>query len=217
MSSGIWVNNDGLLLQYGTLKAAAEQAGDYMSYGQSRVMEARINLANLITANGTVVSNTTFFPAMANYYIEKVELVPEVAMSTASSPTLSIGVGALAGGSSTLTVGTYTTYTLAGVPSYQYNSGTAATVAGTAVTTSLIPTNGATAFVNAIAASSLSNAGDLVTLFHGVTAVGSYVGDFQDTTNLTSPLYLTAQLGTATATGIILCRIFYHGVGTITS
>lgn len=216
MSAGLWVNNDGLPLFFGTAKPVSDEGGDYVSYGANRLLEVRINLANLITANATVISENAFFPAMANMYIEKVELTAEVGMSTGSSPTLSLGVSSLTGGSSTVTVGTYTTYTSNGVVSYKYNGGTAATTAGTAVATAKIPTNGGTAFVSALAASSLSTAGDLVTLTTGSTSAGNYIGDFQDTTNLTSPLYLTGTLGTHTATGIIVARIYYHGVGTIT-
>jgi hypothetical protein len=223
MSSGSWVNNDGVPLNFGTLKTIPDQGGDYISYGSNRLFECRINLANLITANATIVSQTAIFPAMANFSVEKVELFAEVAMSTSSSPTLSIGVcnANLTGGSSTVTYGTYTTYSNSTTGAFQYEytgaSGySAATTAGTAITTATIPTNGGTAFVNALAASSLA-AGDLVTLTTGSTGVGSYVPDFQDVTNLTSPMFLTATLGTHTATGVIVARIYYHGVGVITN
>ena len=173
-----WLNKDGLFLQFGTDKAIAEQGGEYKSYGSNRIVEVLIDLSKLNTSTSTILSYTTKFPAMANGYIEKVELVAEVGMSTASSPTLSVGV----------------------IGEDQ----------------STVPSNGATAFANAVAASALSTAGDLVTLTIGVSGVGSYIGDYQDSTNLNAPMYITAKLGTATATGMIRCRIYYHGVGTIT-
>lgn len=202
---GYWVNNDGLLLQMGTDKAVPEQAGEYKAYGANRVAECRVNLANLITANATLLSNTLILPSMANFYVEKVELTAEVGMSTASSPTLSIGVCqanlALTTGSTTIT------YPAAGLSTTK--------PAQTTTTTAVVPTNGGTAYVSALAASNLSSAGDLVTLSTGSTGAGNYIGDYEDVTNLTYPMYLTGTLGTHTATGIILVRIYYHGVGTI--
>ena len=219
---GLWVNNDGLPLEYGPLKQVPSMGGEYLNYGSNRIIEARINLANLITANATIIDPVLIIPSMANVYVEKVELTAEVGMSTGSSPTLSIGVcnAALTGGSSTVTYGTYTTYSNSTTGAYQYEytaaSGySASTTAGTAITTATIPSNGGTAFVSALAASNLSSAGDLVTLTTGSTGAGNYIGNFQDVTNLTAPMFLTATLGTHTATGVIVCRIFYHGVGVI--
>lgn len=195
MSAGVWPNNDGMTLFYGTLKSQAATAGDYQMPGPNRQIEVLIDLSTLNITNATVIDQGTFFPSMANFYIEKVELVAEVAMSTSSSPTLSIGL-----------CGT----------NLNYSGGTTVNILSSTYSgTALVPTNGATAFVNALAASNLSAAGDLVTLTHGSSGAGSYIGDYEDSTNLTAPAYLTATLGTTTATGKIRVRIFYHGVGTI--
>lgn len=200
MSSGNWVNNDGLPLQYGTSKATPEVTGDYDMPGPNRVLETVIDLSTLITANATILTINTLFPSGANLYIEAVELVAEVGMSTASSPTLSIGVCKT---------------------DLNLSSGTTVTWDGTAYKAT-VPSNGATAFVNAIIAADLSTAGDRVYLTLNSSApigadtyAGSYLGNYLDTTNLIYPMYLTATLGTATATGKIRVRIFYHGAGTI--
>lgn len=200
MSSGAWSNNDGLLLEFGTAKAAKIDTGEYLSYGSNRILEARIDLSTLNTTNPQIIDLRTFIPSMANFYVEKVELTAEVGMSTGSSPTLSVGVvnANLTGGASTVGYGT-----------------TAVQGYANTVTTATIPTNGNTAFVSALAASSLSTAGDLVTLSAGSSGAGNYIGNYEDTTNLTAPMYLTGLLGTHTATGIIRFRLFYHGVGTI--
>lgn len=206
MSSGSWYNNDGLLLQFGTAKATAMTGGEYDMPGPNRIADVLIDLSTLITANATIVDLNTYLPAMANFQVEKVELVAEVAMSTGSSPTLSIGVCSttLTGGATTITYGTS--------PASGYTATT---------TTGVVPTNGGTAFVSAIPAASLAT-GSVVRLAVGGSSpigadsyIGNYVGDYEDTTNLTYPMYITATLGTATATGKIRCRIFYHGVGTI--
>ena len=178
MSTGNWLNSDGLFLQFGTAKAAPVDGGEYKMPGPNRIVEVLIDLSKLNTSTATIVDYGTFFPSMANFYIEAVEVIAEVGMSTASSPTLSVGVIK-------------------------------------ASDQSTVPTNGGTAFVNAAAASTLSTAGDRLYLTAGSTAAGSYIGDYEDTTNLTYPMNITAKLGTATATGKIRVRIYYHGVGTI--
>ena len=94
MSSGSWTNSDGLYLQFGTAKATAEVGGDYLAYGSLRVAEIVVNLGTLSTGVATVstpVSNTLFFPQGQNLFIERVEVVTEVALS-ATSGALSIGL-----------------------------------------------------------------------------------------------------------------------------
>jgi len=186
MSSGSWSNSDGLYIQYGTTKSTSETAGDYLQLGANRVVEVTINLASLTTSAATILSNTLFFPAGQNLYFEKVELIPEIAMTTTGSPTLSIGL-------------------------IQSDRTT-------------VPTGGATAFSATVAASTLSTAGLLSTLYVGVSGVGGFIGNYntQWNTNAFSTAglnsaggYLTATLGTTTATGQIKCRIYYHGVSTI--
>lgn len=94
MSSGSWTNSDGLYLQFGTSKATAEVGGDYLAYGQLRVAEVLVNVGTISTAaatSSTPVSNTLFFPQGQNLYIEKVEVITEVAMG-ATSGAISIGL-----------------------------------------------------------------------------------------------------------------------------
>jgi hypothetical protein len=43
MTSGNWLNNDGLYLQYGTQKAVQEMGGDYLMYGEWREVEVLIS------------------------------------------------------------------------------------------------------------------------------------------------------------------------------
>jgi hypothetical protein len=90
MSTGSWLNQDGLYLQFGTSKAIPEAGGDYLVYGDNREIEVLINLgttaygsksgqtgalnpalpssfqgtvaSQTATANTGIVSFTTFFP-----------------------------------------------------------------------------------------------------------------------------------------------------------
>jgi hypothetical protein len=89
MSSGFWVNQDGLPLQFGTQKAIPEQGGDWLMYGENREVETYIplgvtqiggtaavpfpGLPSTFTGTGTpagttlsagIVSMTTMFPLM---------------------------------------------------------------------------------------------------------------------------------------------------------
>jgi len=94
MSSGSWTNSDGLYLQFGTAKATAEVGGDYLAYGSNRVAEVTVNISTLssgVATASTPVSNTLFFPQGQNLFIEKVEVVTEVATS-ATSGALNIGL-----------------------------------------------------------------------------------------------------------------------------
>lgn len=53
MSTGFWINADGLPLQFGTQKAVPEVAGDYIVYGETREIESLIPLVPLqLTASG---------------------------------------------------------------------------------------------------------------------------------------------------------------------
>lgn len=91
MTSGSWNNNDGLYLLYGTAKATAETAGDYLAYGSNRVLEVLIDLTTL-TSTAAIQSNTTFFPSppTGQLYIERVELTVETA--SASGTSFSVGL-----------------------------------------------------------------------------------------------------------------------------
>jgi hypothetical protein len=89
MSSGFYINADGLPLQFGTQKAIPEQGGDYVMYGENREVEVYIplgvttigpagavsfpGLPSTFTGTGTpagtttsagIVSMTTMFPLM---------------------------------------------------------------------------------------------------------------------------------------------------------
>lgn len=92
-----YTTKSGLFLQFGTDKAIPEVFGDYVNFGANRVIEGVINLTSLSTT-AIIVSNTTFFPGFAttplanSLFIEKIELIPEIAATTSSSATLSIGL-----------------------------------------------------------------------------------------------------------------------------
>lgn len=91
MTSGSWMNGDGLFVQYGTAKTTPETGGDYLSYGANRMIEVLIDLTTL-TSTAAIQSNTTFFPAppSGQLYIEQVDVVVETA--SASGTSFSVGL-----------------------------------------------------------------------------------------------------------------------------
>lgn len=86
MVTGNWLNNDGLYLQYGTSKATPETAGEFLSYGDNRVVEVLIDLTTL-TTTAAIQSNTELFPSglSGQMYIEQVVAVAETAAATGTS------------------------------------------------------------------------------------------------------------------------------------
>ena len=61
MSTGFWINQDGLPLQFGTQKVIPELGGDYLEYGEQRVVESYIALGATSFSNGGVQ-----FPGLSN-------------------------------------------------------------------------------------------------------------------------------------------------------
>lgn len=89
MSSGTWLDPDGLYRKYGTAKAAASAGGDYLSFGETREVEVKIDLTTL-TSSAAVVSNADniFFPS--DMLIEQVEVFTETGATGGTS--FSVGV-----------------------------------------------------------------------------------------------------------------------------
>lgn len=54
MSTGVWINNDGLPLQFGTQKAIPELGGDFLIYGENREIEQIIPLVPCQWGNGNI-------------------------------------------------------------------------------------------------------------------------------------------------------------------
>lgn len=185
---GSWINNDGLVLQYGPQKASVATAGDFLSYGETRQIEVTINLANL-TTTAIVQDLVTKFPAgTGQVFIEKVIVETEVGMTVGTATAFSVGLGYL-------TTGTYVT-----VGSNTYPP---------------VTTISDTAFVAGALNATVTTAGQQNVLTTGSTGAGAYIG--ATSTDTTHDNYITAKSvgGTYTA-GTIKVRIFYRGYGQIT-
>lgn len=89
--------------------------------------------------------------------------------------------------------------------------------------TTVPATGGATSFINGQSSTGLTSAGDRLTFTTGTAGAGGLIGSYNTQWNSNTSGtnsaggYITATLGTTTATGTIRCRIYYHGVGTITN
>lgn len=66
MSTGNWLNNDGLYLQFGTSKAIPEIGGEYMVYGDNREIELMINLG--ATSYGSASGQNVQNPALPSSF-----------------------------------------------------------------------------------------------------------------------------------------------------
>lgn len=202
MSTGNYLNKDGLAIQFGTSKANTENWGDYVMYGTSRVCEGLIDLTTLTTAAPSAFSTaiqsltTLFGPAGGaagsvpgaggnsnTWFIEHVELIVETAATTSTSATLKVGLVEL--------------------------------------DMSTVPSNYDHALINAETNAAMATVGDCQIYVgadsvpagstHGGTLIGSTPAA------ATGPYYITAQTGTGTFTaGKVRVRIFYRGIGTIT-
>lgn len=199
MSTGSFLNTDGLLQQYGTQKANPEQGGDYRTPAGTRYVEVLIDLKSLTTTS-QVQSLTTFFPAGYNVFVEQVELIAEEA--SAGGTSFSVGLGYFSGS-------TYATITTRSESSTSSAIGTTSYSASVPGITSISDT----AFVSALVNASTNTLGDKITMTVGSSSVGGYVGAQSTTT--TQPNYITAKCAGTYTAGLIRVRIFYRGYGTI--
>lgn len=90
-----YLDNFGLYNQFGTDKAFPDNWGEYQFWGPNRVIEGLLDLTGASYSTGastsatvpTIISNTSFFPAMAagKMFIEKIEITAEVAAASGTS------------------------------------------------------------------------------------------------------------------------------------
>jgi len=186
MSSGSWTNSDGLYLQFGTAKATAEVGGEFLMYGPNRIAEVLINVGTMSTAAATAsspISNTLFFPEGQNLFIEKVEVVTEVATS-ATSGALNIGLVQddrttvpTGGASAFVAAATTTAFTTAGtIVSYSVGSNSVGGFVGTYNSqwnTNTSGTNSVGGYVTAYQSGTSSATGQLRVriYYHGVGTI----------------------------------------------
>lgn len=186
MSSGNWLNADGLYLEFGTTKSTIQDMGVYNTHLGSEMVEFGLDLTTL-TTSPLILSQTTFFPpaggtsgANSNVWmIEKAELVVDVAATTGTSATLKVG----------LIQDDRTT-----VPSNYDHA-----IINAATQGSMATVGDALLFVGA----------DSIPA--GATTGGTLIGTTPAAT--TGPYYITAQTGTGTFTaGKVRVRIYFRAI-----
>lgn len=84
---GSWFNNDGLYIEYGITKTAAETAGDYRMPGEVRVLELFVDLTTL-TSSAVIQSQTAFFGT--SMFIEEVTVDTETGATGGTSFSLGL-------------------------------------------------------------------------------------------------------------------------------
>lgn len=100
MSTGSYLDADGLFRQYGTQKATAESGGEYKTYGETREVDVMVDLSTL-TTSPLAQSYNTAFPFGSNVQIEEVIAYTEVGATSAGTPTFSVGLGTPTAGTTT--------------------------------------------------------------------------------------------------------------------
>lgn len=101
MVAGSWLDNDGKFRQYGTSKAVPEVGGDFLSYGETRVIEVTIDLTTL-TTSPLAQSYTTFFPASnTQLFVERVVYDTEIGMTASGATAINVGTGFMTPGTLT--------------------------------------------------------------------------------------------------------------------
>lgn len=199
MVGGSWQNQDGMFLQYGTQKAIPDQGGDYLSYGQTRLVEVVIPDMTALTTLPLVQSYTTLFPAVnGTQYImvESVEQFTDTAV-TGSGSTLSVGLGFIPAAP------TYSTVTQ--------------TINGTSYTSSVpsVTAVSNTAFINAMPTTVMATLGSVNTLNIAASSLstygGGYIGNAITLPANTHQILVTALYATAAFTaGAVRIRIRYR-------
>lgn len=89
MSSGNWMNGDGLYVEFGTTKATLGVAGEYKTYGELREILVDIDLTT-IGSTPTILDNNLKFPTGVR--IQEVVVVAHTAAVSGGSSTLDIGL-----------------------------------------------------------------------------------------------------------------------------
>lgn len=86
-----WTNNDGLYIRFGTTESEVTNAGSYSTgVAGQHVTEVRIPDATDITADPSILANSTIIPAGAT--ISKVEVISETAATSDGSAVLNVGL-----------------------------------------------------------------------------------------------------------------------------
>lgn len=89
MSSGTWMNGDGLFVEFGTTKVAIDPVGEYKTYGDFREVNVRIPDMTVLTSSAAIISNNFKFPIGER--IARVDVITDVAC-TGAGATFDLGL-----------------------------------------------------------------------------------------------------------------------------
>lgn len=90
MSTGNWMNADGLYLEFGTTKATTENVGEYKTYGDFREINVRIPDLTAIGSSATILSQGLKFPTGTR--IARVDVITDTLATSSGSAVLNIGL-----------------------------------------------------------------------------------------------------------------------------
>lgn len=92
-ASNTWLNQDGLLIKFGTTEGRIDNAGEYEDvYAGQTVLEVRINATEISTVASTLLGTGYNAGIPANAIITAVDIFTETALTSGGTPTLNIGL-----------------------------------------------------------------------------------------------------------------------------
>lgn len=92
-AANIWLNNDNLVVKFGTTEGRPDTGGEMDAYGMPwSITEVRLNVTTDLTATAGTLVGTGYnvnFPAQAIF--QQIEVISEIACTSGGSPVVNIG------------------------------------------------------------------------------------------------------------------------------
>lgn len=90
-TSGFWLNQDGMIVKFGSNEASADRGGEYpFDGGPQRILELKFDYTDF-TSNVTIPGSGQGSALPKGAFIEKVEVFAEVAVTSGGSATIDVG------------------------------------------------------------------------------------------------------------------------------
>jgi hypothetical protein len=238
MSSGFWANQDGLPVQFGTLKAQPEIGGDYLVYGETREIETYVALVPFQLGTGGVTVPavpTGAFVGTGTPIQAGIQSMTTMFPLQITAPVVTLTSGTLLLTNTQVFLEEVTVETLVGATGgTSINMGLVTTTSGTSAGFVQVTPNAGTQILSTFPIASMATAGQRATFNAAgstagfqwaaaapttTTGAGSWLGNVPLVTNAITPLPNQAFLSTyatgAFTNGLIKVRIRYTLYGNI--
>ncbi len=206
MSTGFWVNQDGLPLQFGVLKAQPELGGDYLIYGETRTLEQIIALVpyQLGTGGVTVPAAPTTFSGTGTPIQAGIQSMTTMFPLQVTSPVVTTSGGVLTLTNTQLFIEEIDVQTVIGATGgTSINVGLVTTTSGTSAGFAQVAPNAGVQILNTFPIASMATAGQRATFnVAGSTAGFQWAAAAPTTTTGAGAWLGNVPITTTTATGV---------------